>query len=89
VVDLDQRVVFGFWFDNGGISLSALPIIKADANGVYFDASKEDRLVEKNISGRVDRITGAAYADDFVFFSNGDMQHRYWDLHCKPTLAQF
>ena len=85
VVDLDRRVVFGFWFDNSGLSLSPLPIIKADANNVYFDASKEDRVVEKHITGQVDGVTGAAYADDFIIFLNGDMQHRYWDLDCKPT----
>ena len=89
VVDLDRRVVFGFWFENSGISLLALPIIKADANGVYFDASKEDRLVEKHIVGRVDGITGAVYADDFVILSNDDMQHRYWDLNCKPPHSLF
>jgi len=37
MVDLNQRVVFGFWFENSGISLLALPIIKADAKRVYFD----------------------------------------------------
>jgi len=89
MVDLNQRVVFGFWFENSGISLLALPIIKADAKGVYFDTSKEDRLVEKQISGRIDRVTGAVYADDFVIFSNGDMQYRYWDLDCKPTDSLF
>jgi hypothetical protein len=89
VVDLNQRVVFGFWFENSGMSLLALPIIKADANGIYFDASKEDRLVEKQIIGRLDRVTGAVYADDFVTFSNGDIQHRIWDLDCKPTDSLF
>jgi hypothetical protein len=89
VVDLDRRVVFGFWFESSGISLLALPIIKADANSVYFEASKEDRLVEKHIIGRVDRVTGAVYADDFITFSNGDMQRRSWDLDCKPTHSLF
>jgi hypothetical protein len=89
VVDLDRRVVSGFWFETTGIGLLALPIIKADANDVYFYADKEDRLVEKHIIGRVDRITGAVYADDFITFSNGDMQHRHWDLHCKPTPSLF
>ena len=89
VVDLDRRVVFGFWFDNSGLGLSPLPIIKADANDVYFDASKEDRVVEKQITGQVDGVTGAAHADDFTIFSNGDMQHRYWDLDCKPTHSLF
>ena len=89
VVDLDRRVVFGFWFERSGIGLLALPIIKADASGVYFDDSKEDRLVEKHITGRVDGITGAVYADDFIIFSNGDMQHRYWDLDCKPAHSLF
>jgi hypothetical protein len=42
----------------------ALPIINADAKGVYFD--KEDRLVEKDIIGRVDGITDAVYADVLV-----------------------
>jgi hypothetical protein len=89
VVDLNQRVVFGFWFENSGISLLALPIIKADANGVYFEAGKMDRLVDKQIIGRLDRVTGAVYADDFVIFSNGDIQHRIWDLDCKPTDSLF
>ena len=89
VVDLDRRVVFGFWFDNSGLSLSPLPIIKADANDVYFEASKEDRVMEKHITGQVDDVTGAAYADDFIIFLNGDMQHRYWNLDCKPTHSLF
>jgi hypothetical protein len=89
VVDLDRRVVFGFWFDNSGLSLSPLPIIKADANDVYFEASKDDRVVEKHITGQVDGATGAAYADDFIIFLNGDMQHRYWNLDCKPTHSLF
>ena len=89
VVDLNQRVVFGFWFENSGISLLALPIIKADANGVYFEAGKMDRLVDKQIIGRLDRVTGAVYADDFVIFSNGDIQHRIWDLDCKPRDSLF
>jgi hypothetical protein len=89
VVDLDRRIVFGFWFENSGISLVALPIIQTDANSVYFEASKEDRLVEKHIIGRVDRVTGAVYADDFVIFSNGEMQRRSWDLDCKPTHSLF
>jgi hypothetical protein len=41
------------------------------------------------ISTDGDSITGAVYADDFVIFSNGDMQHRYWDLDCKPTHALY
>jgi hypothetical protein len=70
--------------------LVALPIIKADANEVYFYADKQDdRLVDKQITGRVDRVTGAVHADDLVIFSNGDMQHRYWDLDCKPTPSLF
>jgi hypothetical protein len=89
VVDLDRGVVFGFWFDNSGISLSPLTIIKADANDVYFDASTEDRVVEKHITGKVDGVTGTVYADDFIIFLNGDMQHRYWDLDCKPTHSLF
>jgi hypothetical protein len=88
-VDLNQRVVFGFWFENSGLNLLALPIIKVDANDVYFYADKEDHLVEKQITGRVDRVTSAVHADDFVIFSNGDMQHRYWDLDCKPTPSLF
>jgi hypothetical protein len=80
---------FGFWFDNSGISLSPLTIIKADANDVYFDASTEDRVVEKHITGKVDGVTGTVYADDFIIFLNGDMQHRYWDLDCKPTHSLF
>jgi hypothetical protein len=88
-VDLDQRVVFAFWFDNSGISLSPLPIIKADANHVYFDASREDRVVEKHITGQVGVVTGAVYADDFIIFLNGEMQHRYWALDCKPAHPQY
>jgi hypothetical protein len=35
VVNLDRRVVFGFWFENSGISLLALPIIKADEREIW------------------------------------------------------
>jgi hypothetical protein len=89
VVDLDRRVVFGFWFDNSGMSLSPLPIIKTDTNDVYFDATKEDRVVEKHITGQVGVVTGAVYADDFIIFLNGEMQHQYWNLDCKPTHAPY
>jgi hypothetical protein len=71
------------------MSLSPLPIIKADTNDVYFDATKEDRVVEKHITGQVGVVTGAVHADDFIIFLNGEMQHQYWNLDCMPTHAPY
>jgi hypothetical protein len=90
VVDLDQLAVFEFWFENSGTGAhSPLPIIKADANGVYFESRRNDNLTDKHIVGVVDRITGAVNADDFTIFSNGDMQRQNWDFDCKPANPLF
>jgi hypothetical protein len=89
VVDLDQRAIFGFWFEDSKASLftgahSPLEITNADANRVYFESRKNDGITDKHIVGGVDRITGAVNADDFTIFSNGDMQRRKWDFDCNP-----
>ena len=90
VVDLDRRVVFGFWFDTPKRTITdavhtALPITQADPNGVYFEAHRKEKAIDEGIHGSVDRITGAVSAMDIKLYPSGNMQTLDWDLHCKPT----
>lgn len=85
--------MFGFWFEMPTATLTAehtaLPITRADANGVYFEASRKLGVLDQSISGGVDRITGAVSATEWEMHPNGSEQILDWDLHCKPTRPLF
>lgn len=92
VVSLDERSVFGFWWDRDapGRNRSApLPIRSIDANAVNFFAQRKDGMLTKSIEGSVDRITGRVAATENVLWPNGSVDTSLWDLRCKPTRPLF
>jgi hypothetical protein len=87
IVDFEKRAVSGFWSDMNGLH-DQIPITAADANSVTFQGRTKE-VIEKSISGSVDRITGKIDADETWLWRNGDLTRMNWDLHCKPTERLF
>jgi hypothetical protein len=87
VVDLDQRIVSGFWAELSGLH-NPLPITVIDANSVTFKGQQKVGQTDAYIEGTVDRITGKVDAKETWIWRSGSTWI-IWDLRCRPTKPLF